>query len=156
MFDICLTTFLQGVISGVTNLPRGSSAQPTSSGALPGMDHPFGENSPSPINDWKREVPRGQRVLDGVSGACERGCASSAQGKSITVSLENEIGWITAIVLQIITTSPLAAITREQAVRLKLSQFVAATPDSRNRSVVYGPSCPLPSAGFASIVRRTP
>lgn len=87
---------------------------------------PVRRNAPRQINDWKTKAPRGQRVLNGVSGARERDCASSAQGKLIAVSFENEIRSTAAIVSLNITTSPLAAITREQAVRLKLSQFVAA------------------------------
>jgi len=70
-----------GVPHGLTSIGASSSA----------IDRPFGEMPRAKSSGWKKKDPRGQRVLNGVSGVRVSGCAQAASKGFHSVSSENGI-----------------------------------------------------------------
>jgi hypothetical protein len=56
--------------------------------SAPDMALPYGEIAVGQITGWRRSVPRGQRVLDGLSGKRAKGRVRLQSKVSNTVSVE--------------------------------------------------------------------
>ena len=74
----------------MTNSPHEVPRGGPQAGALPGIGHLFGGTRRDRLMMGRESLRGGQRVLNGVSGARERGRAS-AQNEMIWVSFENEM-----------------------------------------------------------------
>jgi hypothetical protein len=94
------TTFLKGVILWIgenrrARLPRSVTSSGASSSAI---DQPFGKTPHGKSRVGREKRPRGQRVLDGLSGARAGGRLLAGSEAFNTVSFEDEI-WSTAAMI---------------------------------------------------------
>jgi hypothetical protein len=86
-------TFLKGVIRWIGENRRAETCarRDLERASSPAIDQPFGETPWGKSEAGRKEPPRGQRVLDGLSGARAGGRVPAAPKVFNTLSFENEI-----------------------------------------------------------------